>query len=108
MPAGGRALIPKTPLGGLPFVGFYTSAPSRCIRGMNGGAVPLSFFLISIFLFSKFREADGHALIPKNAFGWPSLCGFLHLRPIPLHSRDERWSCSPLLFSNFHFSIFQV
>ena len=31
------------------------------------------------------------------------LCGFLHLRPIPLHSRDERWGRSPLLFSNFHF-----
>src|SRR5260370_10652316 len=69
MPAGGRALIPKTLLGGLPFVGFYTSAPSRCIRGMNGGAVLLSFFLISIFLFSKLREADGHALISKNALG---------------------------------------
>jgi hypothetical protein len=47
--------------------------------------------------------AGGRALIPKNAFGWPTLCGFLHLRPIPLHSRDERWGRSPLPFSNFHF-----
>src|SRR6266852_7728992 len=53
-------------------------------------------------------KAGGPALIPKNAFAWPTLCGFLHLRPIPLHSRDERWGRSPLLFSNFHFSIFQV
>src|SRR5258707_791308 len=49
-------------------------------------------------------RAGGRALIPKNAFGWPTLCGFLHLRPIPLHSRDERWGRSLLLFSNFHFS----
>jgi hypothetical protein len=44
-----------------PFVGFYTSAPSRCIRGMNGEAVLLSFFLISLFLFSKFREFQAGA-----------------------------------------------
>jgi hypothetical protein len=50
----------------------------------------------------------GRALIPKNAFEWPTLCGFLHLRPIPLHSRDKRCRRSPLLFSNFDFSIFQV
>jgi len=49
------------------------------------------------------RAAGGRALIPKNAFGSLTLCGFLHLRPIPLHSRDERWGRSPLLFL---FSIF--
>src|SRR5712692_7438545 len=36
-----------------PFVAFYTSAPSRCLRGMNGGAVLLSF--ISNFHFSIFQ-----------------------------------------------------
>jgi hypothetical protein len=35
------------------------------------------------------KQTDGR-VIPKNAFGWLTLCGFLHLRPIPLHSRDER------------------
>jgi hypothetical protein len=36
------------------FVGYYTSAPSGRIRGMNGGAVLLSFCLISIFRLFTF------------------------------------------------------
>src|ERR1700686_4063182 len=34
----------------------------------------------------------------------------LHLRPIPMHSRDERWGRSPLLFlfSIFYFQSYRV
>ena len=49
--------------------------------------------------------AGGRALIPKEAFGGgPSLRG-LHLRPIPLLLRDERWGLSLAVFQ-FSISIF--
>lgn len=38
----------------------------------------------------------GRALIPRNASGCLTLCGFLHLRPIPLHSWDAFFA--PRLF----------
>src|SRR5712691_4516263 len=42
-------------------------------------------------------KAGGRALIPKNTFGWTTLCGFLHLRPIPLPLLDAL--SAPRLFS---------
>src|SRR5258708_10130763 len=49
--AGGRALIAKKAFVWPTLCGFFT----------KGGAVLLSFFLISIFLFSKFREFQAGA-----------------------------------------------
>jgi len=50
-------------------------------------------------------KAGGRGLIPKNAFGWP--LRVLHLRPIPLLLRDERWGLSLVLFlfSSFNFGV---
>ena len=60
-------------------------------------------------LFTSIADGGRPRLNSENAFGWPTHCGFLHLRPIPLHSRDERLGRSPLLFliSIFLFSKFR-
>jgi hypothetical protein len=67
--AGGRALIPKNVFGWPTLCGFlHLPALAGCVfctpvvfTGANGGAVLPSFFLISIFLFSKFRKLQAGA-----------------------------------------------